>query len=92
MIKYSTNKTKIEAIKQLVKTLSVFYFKNIAEREVELISEIIINGGFNRNIRNSFTINYMASKQQYYQLVYSGIRIQKIRLFYRTRFNRKNKF
>lgn len=69
MIKYSSSKDKIKAIRQLVHTLCLFYFDDVTKRELDVLCEIINIGEVNYEVKDSFIINYKTTKENYAQIL-----------------------
>lgn len=69
MLKYSSSKDKVKAIRQLVHTLCLYYFDNVTDRELDLLCEIIAVGRVCKEAKDSFMINYQTSKENTAQIL-----------------------
>lgn len=64
-----SSRNKVEAVRQFVQTVCIFEFKNVTNRELDLLCELIRCGGVNDKAKRSFIVNYQTSKENYGQLV-----------------------
>lgn len=69
MIKWSTKKDRVVAIRQLVSILCTLYFDEITDRELDLLCEIINVGEVCKEAKDSFMINYKTSKENTAQIL-----------------------
>jgi hypothetical protein len=69
MIKWSTKKDRVTAIRQLVSILCILYFDEITKREVDLLCQIISVGEVSKEAKDSFMISHKTSKENTAQIL-----------------------
>jgi hypothetical protein len=68
MLSYATSKSKAKAVRQLVQTLCIFYFEDVTSRELDVLCEMVHHGVSGTDSRDSYMINYRASKESFFQV------------------------
>lgn len=64
-----TSKDRVKATRQLVSLVCTLYFDYVTKRELDLLCEFVNAGGVCREAKNSFQINYKASKENTAQIL-----------------------
>jgi len=60
---------KIEKVRQLTRILCILSFEDVTGRELDLLCEIMYNGGVNERAKKSFMLTYKTSSANYGQIV-----------------------
>lgn len=68
-IRIYCSENKVDKVRQLTQMICIFNFKDVTDRELDLLCEIIYHGGVNETSKRSFMANYKTSAANYGQVI-----------------------